>query len=148
MVKSEFLTSLDARQLDDENSYLLSDLKYRSELLGGILTVPKGFVNDRSSTPRVPLIYTLYGGRSHHEGVCHDFLYRVKDHKVTIEKEDGTIKELVVSKSLADKVFFEAMVARDKSFGIRWGMYLGVKFGGYSSWKTGNERFKIILIDN
>lgn len=128
ITKSMFLTELKTQNIDDNNSFLLEDLVYQSELLQDTIRVPRGFISDGSSTPRVPLIFWLYGNRSHREGFLHDFLYRTH----------------LVTKKIADNIFFEAMESRGKPFYIKWGMYLGVKFGGFSSYKTGSERFKVL----
>lgn len=142
----KFLTELETRQLDDKNSVLLKPLQYRSEILGGILEVETGFISDGSSTPRVPFIYAFYGGRAHREGFVHDRLYRAPGHRVAIILADGSIKTIYVSKRTCDKTYMEAMIAREKEWYIRKGMYAGVYFGGFRSYRTGPERFKIIQI--
>ena len=129
-METKFLTELKTQDIDDENSFLLEDLIYQSKIYKGIITVPRGFVSDGSSTPRVPIIFLLYGDRSHREGFLHDFLYRTH----------------LTSKKMADDIFFEAMESREKSFFLKWGMYLGVKLGGFSSYRTGAERFKILKV--
>lgn len=146
MDKSRFLTELDRRDLDDENSFLLSPLRYFSELLGGIIEVETGFVSDGSSTPRVPIVYDLYGDRSHREGFIHDRIYRAPNHVMNVEYPDGTVKLRTFAKSEADSIFKEAMIARGKPWYVVQGMFLGVKFGGLSSWLTGFQRFKIVDI--
>lgn len=140
----KFLTELETRDLDDKNFVLLSHLLYRSSILGGIMEAEEGFVSDGSSTPRIPVIFWLYGDRSHREGVIHDRLYRSPGHKIRILREDGTTVEISVSKNMADSVFKEAMEAREKAWYVKYGMWLGVKLGGFSSYRTGPERFKIL----
>lgn len=144
-MESKFITALDTRDIDDENFFLLSDLIYQSKILNGTIIVPKGFKSDGSSTPRVPIIYTLYGGRAHHEGVVHDYFYRCPGHTVSICDEKYNRKyDKIIEKPMADKIFYEAMTARNKPFHVKWGMYSGVKIGGFSSWKTGQSRYEII----
>ena len=147
-MEAKFLTELEVRYLDDENAVLLSPLWYQSKILNGILKIPQGFVNDFSSTPRVPIVYMAYGNRAHHEGVPHDFLYRSPDHLVEITREDGTVEKVIVSKFTADKVYLEAMGVRGKKTWIKFGMFLGVLFGGFSSYRTGHERFRIMKLAN
>lgn len=123
-----FLTELDGRWLDDKRFMLLSDLVYESDILKATLTVPKGFVTDFASVPRVPIAYWLFGDRAHHESVPHDFLYQT--HKS--------------SRADADKLFLEAMIVRKKPLYIRQPMYWGVVLGGASSYADGPERFEIL----
>ncbi len=127
-MEPKFLTELETRDLDDGTCVLLSDLVYQSDVIGNVITVPKGFVSDKASVPRVPVIYMMFGDRAHREAVIHDYLYQTN----------------MTTKSVADKVFKEAMGARKKGFLIRWGMYLGVVVGGRSSYKSGPRRFQVL----
>lgn len=129
-IVSTFLTPLDGRWLDDEHFMLLSPLKYASVLFGDVITVEAGFVTDFASVPRAPIIYSLFGDRAHHESVPHDFLYQTH------------LKGC--PKPLADKIFKEAMIARNKPWGIYEPMYLGVVLGGGTPYKTGPERFTVL----
>lgn len=86
------------------------------------VAVPKDFETDFASVPRVPIAYWFWGGRCHRESVIHDFLYRI-----------DCVPE--VSRAEADKVFLEAMEVRQKPWGVRWPMYLGVRLGGGSSYR-------------
>jgi hypothetical protein len=117
-LKSEFLSSLDLRDIDDNKAMVISDLIYRSEIYNGIIIVPEGFITDKASVPRVPIIYMAFGDRSHRESVIHDYLYKTG----------------IVSKVKADRIFLEAMKARAKPLWVRWGMYLGVVVGAYPAW--------------
>lgn len=127
-VQSEFLTELDTRDIDDDHCVLLSDLVYMSAIYGGKITVPTGFVTDLASVPRVPVIYMAFGDRAHREAVVHDYLYQTH----------------LVKKSVADRIFLEAMKARGKPLWVRWGMYLGVVLGGASSYKSGPKRYLLL----
>ncbi len=136
---SEFLTPLDGRWITDDRFMLLSPLIYQSDLLrrtpglksdmaDGILRIPAGFVTDFASVPRVPIVYTLFGDKAHHESVPHDFLYQT--HPTT--------------KPVADKLFREAMVSRGKPYYVVEGMYWGVVLGGRSSYNSGPKRFELL----
>lgn len=136
---SEFLTSLDGRWITDKKFMLLAPLIYESGILrrtpglsdalaDGILRIPAGFVTDFASVPRVPVIYTLFGDRAHHESVPHDFLYQTH----------------LTAKPVADKLFREAMVARGKPKFVVEGMYWGVVLGGQSSYNSGPSRYKVL----
>jgi hypothetical protein len=113
-----FITELDMSLIPGEECRwrLNSPLVYMSELVGRV-EVPAGFETDLSSVPRLPLIYWLWGGRAHREGVLHDALYRLDS-------------KPLVSFNTANKIFLEAMKSRGKPFWVRWPMYLGVCAGG------------------
>ena len=117
----KFLTELDARLIKDDQIWKLdSPLEYQSDLLG-LIVVPEGFETDLASVPRVPLIYMLWGGKAHREGVIHDYLYRIDS-------------KPLASFSQANEVFFEAMQTREKPFYVRYPMWWGVCIGGGSSY--------------
>lgn len=92
-------------------------LVYQSDLLKATITVPKGFVTDLASVPRVPIIYEYFGDRVHREPVIHDYLYRTDSIPVASFRQ-------------ANAVFLEAMASRGKGFFTRWGMWAGVWLGG------------------
>jgi len=117
---SKFLTELDVRLKDNKIWVLDSSLAYESNLVGKI-EVPSRFETDFASVPRLPVIYLLWGDRAHREAVLHDYLYRMDSIPL-------------VSFSTANKVFLEAMKIREKNWFVRWPMFLGVKFGGHSSY--------------
>ncbi|MFH1784143.1 MAG: DUF1353 domain-containing protein [bacterium] len=117
---SKFLTELYATNLDDKWWRIAQPLVYESDILQQVVEVPEGFVTDFTSVPRIPFIYSFWGGRCHREAALHDALYRIDF--------PGNI-----SYSQANSVFLEAMKSRGKPFWIRWPMYLGVCIGGWSS---------------
>ena len=121
---SQFITELDVYlkpERDDAIWVLDKPLVYYSSLLKSTLNVPVGFETDLSSVPRVPFIYSAWGGRAHREGVIHDYLFRTDSFPS-------------VSFSMANKVFLEAMEVRGKPRRIRWPMFLGVVCGGWWSY--------------
>ena len=117
---SEFLTELDVRLRDNKIWVLDSPLVYESNLIGKI-EVPSGFETDFASVPRLPVIYVLWGDRAHREAVVHDYLYRIDSIPLVLF-------------SMANRVFLEAMETREKDWFVRWPMFLGVRFGGHSSY--------------
>ncbi|WP_161968944.1 DUF1353 domain-containing protein [Aquitalea magnusonii] len=50
-------------------------LRYRSDLLGHVITVEPGFLTDYASVPRVPVLYLLFGDTTHKAAVIHDWLF-------------------------------------------------------------------------
>ena len=103
--------------------FLDEPLGYYSDLLKQAIWAPVGFYTDLASVPRLPIIYTLWGDRSHREAVIHDLLYR-----------RGAVPD--VTQSQANHVFYEAMLVRDKPWWIRHPMFWGVSLGGSSSFKA------------
>ena len=139
----KFLTSLVGEWIDDDRFRLTQELVYQSPIFrkqqfsagvgklidcDGILRIPKNFVTDFASVPRVPIAYMLFGDRAHHESVPHDYIYQTH----------------IAPKAIADKMFLEAMGARGKPWYVRYPMYQGVVIGGGSSYRSGPERFLIL----
>lgn len=120
---AKFLTPLCVDLSEDSDCIwiLNKPLVYNSDLVGQVV-VPAGFNSDLASVPRVPFVYSMWGGRSHHEAVVHDLLFRI-DAKPE------------VSWMNANRVFLEAMKVRNKPFHIRYPMFWGVCIGSYSCWK-------------
>jgi Protein of unknown function (DUF1353). len=118
---SEFLTDLSLINIDDKRWRLHEPLVYESDLLEYIITVPKGFITDLASVPRVPVVYWFWGGREHREAVLHDYLYRIDSNPVVL-------------RSVANEVFLEAAKSRQKSLCVRYPMYWGVCLGGMFSY--------------
>jgi hypothetical protein len=129
-MKSAFLSDFCIKLVDGDKIWKLHEaLVYDSELLDCRVIVPEGFETDLASVPRVPVAYTLYGGKAHRESVIHDYLYRIDAYPVT-------------SFQMANSVFLEAMVARNKPFYVRYPMYMGVCLGGRSSYHQKKVRDK------
>ena len=122
---SKFLNELDCHLKNDKIWVLNNPLFYYSSILQKIICIPKGFETDLSSVPRVPFIFWFWGGRAHCEGVLHDHLYR-KD------------SVPLVTRSVADRIFKEAMKSRRKSFFVRWPMFFGVRIGGWGAYHKKN----------
>lgn len=125
-MKSEFRTTLQLEEVLDsidplftisaENSRfrLLAPLVYYSERLAREITVPRGFITDFASVPRLPLIYLLAGGEADKPAVIHDHLYRSHE----------------CSRADADAVLDEAMAATGQPWWRRKLMWAGVRLGG------------------
>lgn len=130
-MKSEFMTELEGRYMQDDTVFVLTkDLVYVSRIYGGRFVVPAGFVTDFASVPRIPVVYMVFGNRAHREAVVHDYLYQTH----------------LVKKTTADRIFLEAMKARGKSLWVRWGMYAGVTVGGWGPYKSGPKRYRILNV--
>ena len=127
-MKSQFLTELSVELCPgcDGIWTLRKPLGYYSELLKREIWVPHSFpaiqfFTDFASVPRVPLVYDAYGDRAHREAVIHDYLFCIDS-------------DPLVSFMLANRVFLEAMIARDKPLYVAYPMFWGVVAGGYPSY--------------
>lgn len=120
-----FLSPLDAILIDEQSGTwaLDSPLVYFSEIIGGRITVPKGFETDLSSVPRLPFIYLLYANRGCKAAVVHDYLYRTGS----------------AIRSVCDAVFREALIADGESLLVAWAMWAGVRIGGIFAYKNGGK---------
>lgn len=80
-----------------------------------LIYVPSGFITDFASVPRIPLVYVFAGSIGHAPSVVHDYLYAT--HKY--------------SKSLCDKIFYEALRCKNVNIVLASTLYIGVTLGGH-----------------
>jgi len=124
---AKFLTPLATECIDDLAAdgrgfwKVMKPFTFQSDILGREITVEPDFITDYASVPRLPIIYFLFGDTAHEAAVLHDWLYH--HHEVCDEQT-------------ANAVFLEACVAEGIPKWRRLGLYLGVKFGGRSSWEA------------
>ena len=114
-MKAQFLTDLVLKDLPGKWWQLEADLVFYSALLDATITVPKGFVTDTASVPRLPFAYWLFGGRGNAPAVTHDWLYRND----------------LIPRLESDKVFCEALKASGKWGITRWPMTAAVMGFGW-----------------
>jgi len=88
---------------------------------GSIIEIPDSFQTDLSSVPRFPIIYSMWGNRTHREPVLHDFVYRYDSNPILLRSE-------------GDSLFKIAMISRNQPSYIYNPMYAGVRLGGWSSY--------------
>jgi hypothetical protein len=85
---------------------------------GGRVEVPKGFMSDYASVPR--LLWRILPPHMHPKAsILHDFLYSV---------------EWRGSRADCDALFRAALLADDASKGAAWAYYIGVRIGGWATW--------------
>lgn len=99
------------------------DLIYSSDVLDMYIIVPRGFVTDFASVPRLPFAYLIFGGVGHSAAVIHDWLYSPKSGKG-------------VTRAEADEVFHEALVVCGISKWRAWMMWMGVRGMGWKFFKA------------
>ena len=94
---------------------LVDKAVYRSVEKNLIIVIPQGFKTDLASVPRLPLLWLLAGGTGASAAVVHDYLYG----------------RAVVSRPIADDVFFEIMEETRLPLWRCWLMFAAVRiFGG------------------
>lgn len=125
---SEFITPLIVQELGDNTWEITSTLKYRSNILSEVISIPVGFVTDFASVPRIPIAYLLAGGTAHEAAVVHDYLYQTQ----------------VTTRLIADRVLLEAMDATGIPLWRQLGMYYAVRAFGWIAWHSGRNRHKIL----
>ena len=103
----------------DQLWILETPLEYVSTLAN--VTVPKGFITDFASVPRLPFVYDVLANMAQRAAVVHDYLYSMG----------------IVPRAIADKVLLEAMKISGVSWAKRNAIYLGVRIGGASHYKKG-----------
>ena len=112
------------KPLEDGKFWELSrDFCFNSTLQEDWLCIPKGFLTDFASIPRV--FWTFIGspasGKARKAAVCHDFLYRFG-------------KELGIKRKKADDIFLELMKEDRVGYFTRYTMYWAVRAGGGGSY--------------
>jgi hypothetical protein len=120
---SEFLTALQVQPAtgkDDGQWQLISDLIYQSDVAEMTFTVPKGFVTNFASVPRIPIVYELAGDTASNAATVHDFLYSTHP----------------VSRAMADAVLREASDVTAVPDWRRQLMWAGVRMFGWLYWGT------------
>lgn len=127
---SSFLSKLRTEKLTEPTEafgrathILLFPLRFRSFVANRIITVPAGFTTDFASVPRLLMVYALFGDVGHASATVHDYL----------------LVTGVIRRSLADKVFLEALEAEGVPCWRRWPMYLGVRVGSLFARLSGRE---------
>lgn len=109
------------RPIGSEDEWSVAeDLRYRSDYLEEVITVPKGFKTDFASIPRFFHRLLPKNGKHDAAAVVHDWLYATA----------------YTDKETADLVFLEAMEAIGVSLWKRQTMYRAVKWFGFAAWNN------------
>jgi len=91
-------------------------------------TVPKGFITDLDSVPRIPYVYAYIRGRCRAACILHDFLYRTQP--------EG------VDRAAADKLFLEGCKAEGVLLSFAYVYYWGVRLGAKRGWDKNAKALK------
>jgi hypothetical protein len=86
------------------------------------IVVPAGFRTDGASVPRLLWwLWPPFGGRYDQAATLHDYLYRTKYQDL--------------ARVVADAIFLEAMAVLGVPPRTRWCIYLGVRVGGWVTYR-------------
>lgn len=119
-----FVSTLWLEDIDGTNSIVAAPLIFFSAELRGIVVVPTGFETNFASIPRA--LWSLIPKRGKHDwaAVLHDAAYEGQ-----LRTAEGQRMHLI--KSLADRLFLEALIVRKVGKRTRQLMYDAVKkYGG------------------
>jgi hypothetical protein len=135
--KVQYVTFLDSREKADGVFELLKPL-YASILINNQwyeCVIPAGFVTDFCSVPRVPLAYTLFGGKYNRTGTLHDGLYGTWS-EIKILHAVSRV-ELPITKKLADSILYRSLLNEGASWFTASAMWSGVNMFGSQYFKRG-----------
>jgi hypothetical protein len=102
--------------------------------------IPAGFVTDFASVPRILWSILPPYGEHTEAAVVHDWLYSVRPLVATGRFVGGSLEHRRISRADADGIFRRIMRERGVGFVRRWVMYLGVRLGGWRSWREHRAR--------
>lgn len=125
-----FLTSkdeFDFRPVWDGEVQLQGDIRYLDDTCG-LIEVPDGFICDLASYFLISKVIFSKLGKSMRAAFVHDYLYR--------HQPEG------VSRTHADRIFYEALLEDGMSKVAARTHWLGVRAGGWLSWWKAGRKLK------
>jgi hypothetical protein len=124
-MSGKFLSPLYCVRQPDGKSRLTRALVFESAIAGYRISVPRDFVTDFASVPRLPFAYLLFGGVADEAAVVHDYVY----------------SKGMFDRQMCDAIFREAMAACGQPGWRRWPMWLGVRLFGASHYSLPANKF-------
>lgn len=109
---------------------LAGPLRFKSNRYG-LICVPKGFVTDLASVPRLLWAYLPPFGNYTRSAVIHDALY-------TFQQINGQ----PITRKIADRILNEAMGDDDTGNWERNIIFIGVRLGGWLRWHQAKRALK------
>jgi hypothetical protein len=130
-----FLTKLDLRAHEEPNEWVvLSMLTYYCLAFDGTINVPRGFITDLASIPRLLRAVFNVNGQTREAAVLHDYLYCSQGRLVILQKYFGSL-----TRAQCDRIFRDAMRDQGVNWLQRWTMWAGVRLGGWLYWRKRND---------
>ena len=127
------LTKLLVKDLMNGKFELFSDYVYKTKEY--LIKVPKGFVTDYASIPKLFRTVVLPYGKHSGASVIHDWLY-------------SSMCNLDISREKADKIFLEILKEEKVNFLLRIVMYIAVRKVGRSRFRNGVESLHFYFANN
>jgi hypothetical protein len=119
----KFEDALELEYIDGHDWRVTEDFYYDTDVhifAGPRIAVPRGFLTDFASVPKILWNLLPPVGRYGKAAVIHDRLYRTP---------------FLASRKAADCVLFEAMGVCNVGWLTKWIIYLGVRIGGHFAYK-------------
>lgn len=134
-MEGKFLDPLELEYIDGRVWKLTSPFDYHLGSPTGLdfVRIPAGFLTDFASVPRFFWRIFPPTGQYGKAAVVHDWLYQ--NRVVIVEWPDGHKTTRLVERSEADGVLYEAMGVLGVDRFTRWGIYAGVRVGGWVAWR-------------
>lgn len=89
-------------------------------------TIPKGFISDLDSVPRLPFAFEVFKSRTRAAALIHDFLYSIG-----------------YPRDLADRIFLRFMVAEGVPCRYAIPIFWAVRCFGWLAWKKPSPSFSV-----
>lgn len=121
-----FASELDVELVDGEAAQgrgtwrLLSKLLYGSRIVNPVICIPKGFITDFASVPRLPFVFLMVGDSGSEAAALHDYLYSIAKY----------------SRKICDSIFKEACLITDVPKWRTYLLYAGVRLFGATHYGT------------
>jgi hypothetical protein len=117
---------------------LRDEVRFRSDIAGGDIIVPSGFLSDLASIPQFAwsLFMACDDPRIELGGWCHDWLY---GHTGKIVAEDTEyLYPRILTRRQCDRILtFEAMPDLGATRFQQWAVYLALRLFGRAAWNKG-----------
>lgn len=124
---------------DGVHATLLCPLSYTTQD-GWDITVPAGFVTDYASIPRGLYWLIPPRGKYNRPAIIHDWLYQ----HAPVDARTGR----PCTQARADHILREACENVDDRFTQRWAIYLGLRVGGWLTWRRYRASDKANNVDH
>lgn len=135
---SRFLDELEVTPLADGISWRInSDFRYESDVLGTVLTVPKGFVTDFTSSPTALQTLIPPWQRYGPAAVLHDRLY--EEQSTDRETADAVLREAMAVLAVDQETIGRIWTAVRTFGSFAWARNAKLKASGYTRMASPNS---------
>lgn len=134
---SSFLTPLELEYIDGRNWKVTREFDYLDNFEDEhtAIRVPKGFITDFASIPKILWNVLPPTGKYGKAAVVHDFLYRNGGHTDCVICPEDLGMGATYTQEEADQIFYDAMGVLGTPQIQRWVIWKAVRWFGGWSWK-------------